>query len=176
VVWCATVSLKAVIHSRRKAERKLKSICRQLSQTHRVANRGHQPCAGSATEWDPSARGLPTRTGPRGPRGISRTLRSPPPDDLLTEPDQTTSSQPSGLKGHGRARTARPKAAARPPPGGGAGGARCADASNARGHLIITQTFTYEEFSVRPTQCVSLYFFCFRVYSRINQHHPIPTD
>ena len=176
MVWCATVSLKAVIHSRRKAERKLKSICRQLSQTHRVANRGHQPCAGSATEsMGPIC---PWVTDPnwaqRTPRHITHT--SPPPDDLLTEPDQTTSSQPSGLKGHGRARTARPKAAARPPPGGGAGGARCADASNARGHLIITQTFTYEEFSVRPTQCVSSYFFCFRVYSRINQHHPIPTD
>jgi hypothetical protein len=33
----------------------------------------------------------------------------PPPDDLLTELDQTTSSQPSGLNGHVRARTARPK-------------------------------------------------------------------
>ena len=115
MVWCATVSLKAVIHSRRKAERKLKSICRQLSQTHRVANRGHQPCAGSATEWDPSARGLPTRTGPRGPRGISRTLPLPQTTCLQSRIRQLLHSQAASRAMAERGRPARKPPQDRPP-------------------------------------------------------------
>ena len=40
----------------------------------------------------------------------------PPPDDLLADPEQTTSVQPAGLNGPQRPRTARPKAAARRKP------------------------------------------------------------
>ena len=42
--------------------------------------------------------------------------RPPPPDDLLADPEQTTSVQQAGLNGPQRPRTARPKAAARRKP------------------------------------------------------------